>query len=583
MAQDLGLIQDTGTNSQGGGRDLGAVGSSSSPGGQDQSQAPQQSQSDSIWSSLANGNNSTSPTLSQGAMGELAGNAVKTVAEPLIRTGGFLESGIDQTFGRVLNAASGNGFVPTATGQQAQATATQSEQNHTDTIAGHIGDFVGTIAPYLTGTGEAATAEKVAPIVAKVAETLGVKAEGLLPKVMSYLATKAPTIARDTTIGTAQTGDLGQGAVQGAFAGLPIQGAKAGSKLASNVVENTPKRELQGMTDALTPVLKPTQLSNAIGASAKKGEEFNASATQQVQRVVQAVHDAASALGQKATDIVKPGIQQAKSNGARIGQAIADYSKNVVTPFIAKSGVNYNFADLSKALGIVKPGETLTGPSLTSYNNVRQRILSAVATKVGPEVKGMISLSALRNGATEGGTVPAKALEGDKDFWDSRKIIDQIVNEETKGKAWGDATVVGAKAAYKDMRDGFAQYLSDAYRYPGQMENVNKANDFLSTPQVAKMDKTGINIGEVEKQFGLTPSAQSEANSAEWEHHMQTMSSLYDGIANTTTRAAKEEGKSWLSLFTSQHPLLVKGLEVGAGAIGAGALFKGGQNIANGL
>lgn len=339
----------------------------------------------------------------------------------------------------------------------------------------------------------------------------------------------------------------------------------------------TPKPEIEKITEALTPVLTSTKTAKGIGAAAQKGEVFDASALDSVKRAVSAVQDVATTLGKKATDIIKPGIQQAAENGARLGQAIGDYSKNIVTPFLKNSGVNYNFSDLSKALELVKPSESLDTTALSTYNKVRERVLQTIANKVGPETKNISSVADMRKAATVEGNVAPKVLNGDVDFWDARKIIDQIVDEETKGKAWGDASVVGAKAAYKDLRNGFAQYLTEAFRYPGQMDKLNAANEFLKTNEVKGMDKTGWNLDQFEKQFGLVRNTASDSSAAQWDKYMSNMSSLYDGIANVTTKAAKENGKSWLALFEKENPTTFKAIEYGLGAVGAGALFKVGQ------
>lgn len=334
----------------------------------------------------------------------------------------------------------------------------------------------------------------------------------------------------------------------------------------------TPTGEEKKLTDALTPLLTPMRKLKGIVASAKSGEVFDAALSKQVQQSVTAVQDVASALGKKPTDFVKTGVKKAQDNAAGLGKAIGEYSKKIVTPFLQKSGVNYNYVDLKKALELVHPSESLDRTALAAYNKVRERVLSAIANKVGPEVKNIRSVAAMRD-ITQGGEVPAKTLKGDVDFWDARKIIDTIVDEETKGKAFGDASLAGAKAAYKDMRTGFAQYLAEAFRYPGQMENVNKANEFLKSERVAKMDKTGWNLDQFEHQFGLTRNASGEAQAAEWEKYMQNMSSLYDGIANVGVKATKEYGNGKIVLWMKEHPAMAEMMKNAVYFGGAGSLI----------
>lgn len=372
----------------------------------------------------------------------------------------------------------------------------------------------------------------------------------------------------------------GSASTDTAEAVLPVPSFAGTAKKAASAVKAavTPTPLIEKITQAMTPVLTPTKIGKGISESAKSGQVFDAAAMPVVKRSVQAVQDVASVLGKKATDIIRPGIKKAGDNVARLGQAIGDYSKTVVTPFLQKAGVNYNFADLKKSLELVRPSESLDSEASSAYNKIKDRVLQTIADKVGPDVKNISSLAGMRKATADtAGTVAAKTSKGDVDFWDARKIIDHVVEEETKGKAWGDASVVGAKAAYKDLRNGFAQYLSDGFRYPGQMENVNKANEFLKSSPVAKMDKTDWNLTQLEHQFGLSRNPASDANAAEWEKHMANMSSLYDGMTNVGSRATKEYGKKWLTLMTKEHPIATRAIKYGLGAIGAGALFKAGQ------
>lgn len=162
--------------------------------------------------------------LGQGAAGEFAGNALRSITAPLVRTGAAIESGLDQTLGRVGNAIRGRGFTPTTTGQQAQAAANRIGAGADDTFAGKVGTGVGTIAPYFTPAG----GEKE---IAGLLSHLGLDATNFAPKIATYLAKAAPTVARDVSVGTAQTGDIKSGAVQGiggaVGAGILGKGVKA--------------------------------------------------------------------------------------------------------------------------------------------------------------------------------------------------------------------------------------------------------------------------------------------------------------------------------------------------------------------
>lgn len=200
------------------------------------------------------------PKLGEGGAGDMAANVIKTVASPLIRTGGLIESGLDQTIGRVGNAIAGKGFTPTDTGEQAQKTADAIDASKAGGMGGDIGSIIGTIAPYFTGAGEEETAAKVATMLPKLAESLGVSADSLIPKIVGSLARNLPEIAKNFSIGTAQTGSPEAGAV---VAGGGVVAKGIGSFLGSlgDKVLNT--------------VIRPTSNDIADGFSINTIKKYN--------------------------------------------------------------------------------------------------------------------------------------------------------------------------------------------------------------------------------------------------------------------------------------------------------------------
>jgi hypothetical protein len=145
------------------------------------------------------------PRLGEGAAGEFAGQAVRAVGEPLLHFGGVMQKGVSKGVemlgGKVAPEVSGEGAIKLA----------EESAKTSDTTAGDVGRIVGTIAPYFIGVGEVATAKKVATLLPKLAEKLGVSAESLLPKIVGYLAKTSPEMAKNFGIATAQTGEISQG------------------------------------------------------------------------------------------------------------------------------------------------------------------------------------------------------------------------------------------------------------------------------------------------------------------------------------------------------------------------------------
>lgn len=530
--------------------------------------ASKQGGTDNIQSILAKASSTTPPNttpsspvlppqLGQGTAGEFAGGVVRAVVEPLMKMGagieGLLSKGVEAMGGKV---------APSASGQDAMSAAQSSEATPM-TGAGTAGRVVGQVLPYLTGAGE----EEGAVLGAKTLAKTGSKVAG-------WLAEHVPTFIANTGIGTVQAGgDVKKGAETAAFA----EAGQAALRGAGRYISGIAGRAKQAIADAFTPKLGAKGYEKAAASGIAKVQPMSifgkagvvSDSIKSVQNAIEALDNVASTLGKKAKNIISSGTGSITRNFNNVTKLIGEYAQKHVQPFLDSAGVNYNFSDLKGALDIVKLPADLSGEALKTYNYVREEILNAVASKVSPGTTGGKSLSALRTMASDGGVVPAKITKGDTDFWDARKIIDDIGNLATKGKIFNSPEHTGATRAWQDLRAAYKNYLSDAFRYPGQMEKVNAANDFLSTKQTAQMDKTGWDISQFEKQFGLTPSPQSEANAQQWDSFMKNMEGLYQGRSNIASKLSTEKGKSMLDIWMKSTTAKLIG-----GAFGGTAIFE---------
>lgn len=125
------------------------------------------------------------------------------------------------------------------------------------------GDIIGTIAPYFTGVGEEEGASKIAELIPKIAEHIGADTSSFGTKVATYLAKKAPSVVKNTAIGTAQTGNLKQGAEQGLI-GEAISDVSAVPKVAKSVLRGARSKIAEGSV----PLMKG--LDTQIKTSAKR-------------------------------------------------------------------------------------------------------------------------------------------------------------------------------------------------------------------------------------------------------------------------------------------------------------------------
>lgn len=233
--------------------------------------------------------------------------------------------------------------------------------------------------------------------------------------------------------------------------------------------------------------------------------------------------------------------------------AIEQTSVNGVKPFLAENKVPANFEDLQKKLSLVHPQSSLKAdPSaLKTYSRVREEVQTS-----------------LYNSLKE--TAKAKGdFTGNVDFndvWDARKVLDSKAEEELGSKVFGTPEFTGAKAAIQDMRQGLTQYIKDSLQFPGQMEDVNRMQEFT---QVAKA--RGIEIGSKEaqalmEQMGIKSTPEGIARAKTFEDSMSKISNFYKAIDNVSTKIPEEIRLN--STFGKRHPILkrvAQGLGIGGG------------------
>lgn len=191
----------------------------------------------------------------------------KTVEAPFVNTGGAIESGLDQTLGRGINAMLGKGFTPTQSGKDA-IEAANAPIPADSTTAGKIGEAAGTIAPYFTGVGEAEGAATGARVATSLGEALGKDATSFIPKVAGAIAGRVPAAAVNTALGTAQSGgNVGQGIENAAFAEFASPIMKGAGKVIEKVLPSAEKTA-RGVLDMISPKLTAKETAEAV---AKRG------------------------------------------------------------------------------------------------------------------------------------------------------------------------------------------------------------------------------------------------------------------------------------------------------------------------
>lgn len=334
-----------------------------------------------------------------------------------------------------------------------------------------------------------------------------------------------------------------------------------------------PKSEISAISKELTPILTPTKYSAAAKAGQATPPGFFKKAglasdlIPNVQNAAQSVVNIARQLGQKATDIVKPG-DSATGNINRVIKTISSFSEKVVKPLLSSNQVPTNFENFIDYMKNVKPSEAIGASKDTAqaFNRIRDRVIQTV-------------YSSVKNASNK-----ANDFKSSTDlnvYWNARKTIDNVINEELGAKTFTDPSVSGIKAAAKSLRGGVADFISDALRFPGQMEKVAVYRNTLNGMRDKGMQLGSQELKGLAQQLGLNPTGEKVAS--KWDASMNDLSNLYQASDNLATRAVKENGKNKIELFSKNHPVLTKGLKIGAGLAGAGAIFGEGQNIAKSL
>lgn len=352
--------------------------------------------------------------------------------------------------------------------------------------------------------------------------------------------------------------------------------AKVGDLFGGNIATpiKTAEQETARVTEALTPKLTPTKVEKA-GLQGKLTEvnPFNPNARVGlnvekdpfVTNAAEKVSNVANTLAIKPTDIVSTGVGSGAKNSNNLFDTISQYAQKLIAPMVREHPVPFNFEDLIKTFDQVQPKAQLDNPeAIGTYNKIRERLQSVIANSIKR-------------------TNRTGSMDDFNDIWNARKEMDNIIQEELGTKTFDSPAYKGVKAAAQDFRDSFRQFLSDSYRYSGQMEQLTKFKETVA--QAEHQFGRKLNAEELQglkENFGVSSSPEMEALANQWDSHMSNLSGLYDALSITANKARAENGKNWYQLFAKEHPVATKVVGGAAGAAGLGAAFHEGQNLVGG-
>lgn len=214
-----------------------------------------------------------------------------------------------------------------------------------------------------------------------------------------------------------------------------------------------------------------------------------------------------------------------------------------------KHSSNTNFEDMRKYL------ESNNKPDI----NIQRDPMALESYKRSTENALKTLYNTMKETATKTGDFGA--VTPGKDIRAARIAIDQQISRELGEEVFGTPQYKGIKAAEVNVRNIMNRMLEDTVRYPNQLENLNKYNEFV---QSMKSRNPDIKIDPVydkqlKKVFGLSSTPESEVASRAVADQHSRMSNLYEARDNMIDRYQKNVGKNKIQEAISNNPA-VKGV-----------------------
>lgn len=242
-------------------------------------------------------------------------------------------------------------------------------------------------------------------------------------------------------------------------------------------------------------------------------------------------------------------------NIANINGQIETVAEGDIKPFLEANKVPFNFEDLRTYSKRVQPKESLLidKDAFETYSRVKERLLDTTANHLK-------SLKKYDN------------LTDFNDLWDSRKTIDNIIEEELGIVTFDSPQYKGVRAAAKDYRDMLNDFIYDSLSNPGEMETINKVDEVIAAAR-----SRGIEIEnpeqvrkELKAQFGAMSFPENEINAALVRSKIKRLSNMYEARARIAENNYRLFDKNSLERWVRQNPGKWRLIKTGGGLIGLG-------------
>lgn len=424
--------------------------------------------------------------------------------------------------------------------------------NNKKTALQQGGDLALSALPFIPGIGEAGEALRGADLAGEGAVTAA-KSSGLLGKIAG--STVAKGAASGYGAGVLSNLSNGQGIVQsltpnatnvesaltGGIAGAVLPGiagllGKGGTGDISRIIQDgMPLENKATRMDALD--------NGKVVRSGMLGTSSIVPDVQDIER------------GQAAAPYIgnaKDPVQQVQNLNA----GIKDMSDKT-DAFLDANAAPANFEDMRTYMETNRPTENLKNDpgADEAYTRVTNGALDTL-------------YSTMKKTAGETGDFSANTSGAD--IRKARIAIDAQIQKELGENTFGTPQYRGVKAAAIDTRNMLNRMSEDMLRYPGQMENLNKLNDFVSASKSRGIDVDMNDPAvrtQLEKSFGLTASPENEAKAQALADVHKQMSHLYDYKENVRDKYQSKIGKNKIQEAIASNPLIKAGVGVASKAI----------------
>lgn len=335
--------------------------------------------------------------------------------------------------------------------------------------------------------------------------------------------------------------------------GLAKEGFEGAKNIINSFAENrADKAALETSQRAIIPKMTSTEAGNYTMVNPTRGAAYP--------------DMSADKAHMEAADAVKHIVKGVDKNADKIAveDRIAHVAENEAKPLLAQK-TPLNFEDIRGKMMLNEPPTNFKQPgepnkaAMTSWDNTREVMLNHLADY-------------MTKAATKEGDFGAQT--DTNHLWDGIKSATDKAERELK-MDFGTSEYAGKKAAIEAFRRDGMQILGDSIRFPGQMDLLNKAEEFVQHAR-----GSGIQLSTPEqrtafiKQMGLRSTPESEKTAADFEGKISQLKNLYKAKDNLSTWMGQylQENQSWAQKNPIKASALKGGAAVGVGLTGAGVV-----------